>query len=154
MKSLIVLMVFFPLSLMQCAEEDFDKYSFNDNPTIESLNGTWKVISFENYTEQTVEFKNQENSWGNDIIIIFDDSKTPHELSGINTTNSIFGEFEYTGPRQFKLHHLSTTHVNQPSWANNFNQAILDEDVHFIISQNRLRIFYDQQAKSVTLTRI
>ena len=102
------------LGQLSCSTEDLDIKSFNDDSSITTLNGTWKVLSFENYTDNIREFKNQENSRGLDITINFDDTKDPNELSGTNTTNTVFGEFEYIGTRKFKIDNYGTTQVAQP----------------------------------------
>ena len=102
---------------LSCSNEELDIKSFNDDSSITTLNGTWKVLSFESYTDNIREFKNQENSSGLDIIINFDDTKDPNELSGTNTTNTVFGEFEYIGTRKFKINNYGTTEVAQPVWA-------------------------------------
>ena len=138
---------------LSCSNEDLDIKSFNDDSSITTLNGKWKVLSFENYTDNIREFKNQENSRGLDIIINFDDTKNPNELSGTNTTNTVFGEFEYIDTRKLKINNYGTTEVAQPVWADKFNQAILDGEVNFKINVTGLRIYYDNETKSVTLTR-
>ena len=138
---------------ISCSNDEFDINSFADVSSITSLNGTWKVISFENYTANNRELKNQENSRGLNIIINFDDTKDPNELSGTNTTNTVFGEFEYIGTRGFKTTNYGTTEVTQPVWADKFNQAILDGEVEFKINKTGLRIYYNNNTKSVTLKR-
>ena len=138
---------------LSCSNEDFNINSFNDDSSVTTLNGTWKVVSFENYTDNSREFKNQENSRGLDIIINFDDTKDPGELSGTNTTNTVFGEFEYIGIRRFKITGYGSTYVAQPVWADQFNQAILDGEMNFRINVTGLRIYYDNETKSVSLTR-
>jgi hypothetical protein len=138
---------------LSCSNEDIDIKLFNDDSSITTLNGTWKVVSFENYTDNSQEFKNQENSRGLDIIINFDDTKDPNELSGTNTTNTVFAEFEYIGTRKFKINNYGTTEVAQPIWADKFNQAIIGGELYFKISVTGLRIYYDNETKSVTLTR-
>ena len=150
-KTLIIVFALF--GLLSCSKEDVDINSFNDDSSITTLNGTWKVLSFEDYTDNSRELKTQENSRGLDIIINFDDTKDPNELSGKNTTNSVSGEFEYIGTRKFKVSNYFTTRVGQPVWADKFNQAILDGDVNFKINGTELQIYYDNETKSVTLTK-
>ncbi|MFZ6014428.1 MAG: hypothetical protein ACOYXT_29080 [Bacteroidota bacterium] len=134
-----------------CSNESFDINSFKDDHSITTLNGTWKVISFENYADNRREFKNEENSRGLDITINFNDTKDPNELSGTNTTNTVLGEFEYTGTRKFKITNYGTTEIAQPVWADKFNHAILSGEVDFKINRIGLRIYYDNKTKSVTL---
>ena len=136
---------------LSCSEEAF--MSFHEPSSITTLNGTWKVISFENYIDNSQEFKNQENSLGYDIIVKFDDTKNPNELSGTNTTNAFSGDFEYTGTGKMKFNYYLTTKVVQPAWADKFDQVIIGGEVSFLIDATALRIYYDNKTKSVTLTR-
>jgi hypothetical protein len=144
---------FIVLGLLSCSEDEFDVNDFRDDQSITTLNGTWKVISFEDFNSQKVEFKTQENSWGYDIIVTFNDTVDPNEFSGRNTTNSVFGEFDYIDRRQFKLRRLGTTFVGQPEWADDFGTAVLDGNVTYKINTGRLRIYYDNKQKSVTLVK-
>ena len=47
---------------LSCSNEDLDIKSFNDDSSITTLNGTWKVLSFENYTDNIQEFKNEDKT--------------------------------------------------------------------------------------------
>jgi len=100
-----------------CSNDNIGISSFSDDPSITSLNGTWKVFSFEDYAAGEVEHKNEENSRGLDITITYDDTKEPNELSGTNTTNTVLGEFEYAGTRSFRMIKYLTTEIGQPDWA-------------------------------------
>jgi hypothetical protein len=138
---------------LSCSTEDLDIRTFNDDSSITTLNGTWKVVSFEDLTTNTTEFKTQDNSWGKDIIVTFNDNLNPKLFSGKVTTNSVEGEFDYVGTRQFKLSRYGSTFVGQPVWADKFGVAMTEGDVPFEINRDRLRIYYDNQTKSVTLTK-
>jgi len=130
--------------------------SFNDDPSISTLNGAWKVYSFENLTANTIEYKTQKNSGGQDIIVEFNDTKDPHGFSGIKTTNSFGGEFNYVGARQFKLKGVISTLAGQPAWADAFDKMIeygINKEVTFIINDEMLRIYYGFNTKSVTLIK-
>jgi hypothetical protein len=138
---------------LSCSSDDVNINSFKDDPSITTLNGTWEVVSFENYSDNNQEFKSEENSEGLDIIIKFDDTKDPNEISGTNTRNTVLGEFGYIQPRKLKVDNYGSTHVAQPAWGDKFNQAILGGEVDFEINKSRLRIYYDNKSKSVTLVR-
>jgi hypothetical protein len=130
--------------------------SFNDDPSITTLNGTWKVYSFENLDTHMVEYKTQQNSNGQDIVVEFNDTKDPHGFSGINTTNVFGGEFVYAGSRRFKLKGVISTLAGQPEWGDNFSELIRYahyDEVTFIINDEILRIYYNFRLKSVTLVK-
>lgn len=139
--------------LWSCNGDDSGIRSFKDDSSIASLNGTWRVISFEDFTTHTAEYKTQENSWGRDIIVTFDDTINPKLFSGQVTTNAVQGEFDYIGKRQFQLHRYGSTYVGQPRWADQFGEAMLDKTNTFAINREELRIYYLSQSKSVTLVR-
>jgi len=141
------------LGQLSCSDNDIDINSFRDDLSVTTLNGTWRVDSFEDITTGTIEYKTQENSWDREIIVKFDDTKSPKELSGTNISNTILGEFDYVGQRQFIMTNLSTTQVNQPGWADKFTEAIVDMNITFRVNTKQLRIYYNNQTKSVTLTR-
>ena len=136
-----------------CSSDDSVIEPFRDDSSIMTLNGTWKVVSFEDVVANTVEYKTPENSWNKDIIVTFNDNVSPNLLSGKVTTNTVEGEFEYIGHRQFKLNRYGTTFVAQPVWADKFGTAVLDPNVAYKINSKKLRLYYDNLTKSVTLTR-
>ena len=140
-------------TLLSCSDEDSQVDAVRNDGSISSLNGTWKVISFEDHSSNTVELKSEENSRGLDIVVTFDDNKDPNGLSGMNTTNAFEGSFEYTGPRVFKIADYWTTQVAQPAWADMFNEAMADDHLTFEINSKALRIYYHGESKSVTLIR-
>jgi hypothetical protein len=143
MKKLVLAIGFFLIGILSCTNESFDN----------SLNGSWTVLSFENLAAGTTEFKTQENSWNKDIKIQFQDTENPKIISGTNITNQISGKFSYVGQNQFRVSNLGSTYVAQPKWADEFVVAILDQDLTFKITNNRLVIHYDNNSKSVTLKR-
>jgi hypothetical protein len=150
----VLFIILYGLALMRCANnESYDINQFSDNKNIQTLNGTWKVISFEDHALKKVELPNQENLRGFKIEITFNDTTTPHGIYGINTTNTISGEFEYIQTRKFKVMNLSTTDVGEPDWGKKFTTAILSKNIEFIISSKRLRVYYDQRINSMTLER-
>ncbi|NOS93773.1 MAG: hypothetical protein HOP30_17780 [Cyclobacteriaceae bacterium] len=153
MKTRITIISLILLVNLGCSDEQLDVNSFVDDQSITTLNGQWKVFSFENYTNNIREFKTQTNSNGFDIIINFDESKSPKELFGRNTTNTMEGEFEYIGVRKIRISSYISTRVAQPAWADQFDGAISDGEVTFKINAANLRIYYSNNTKSVTLKR-
>ncbi|HEY0652816.1 MAG TPA: hypothetical protein VGD65_06800 [Chryseosolibacter sp.] len=153
MKTRGLLLLFILVGQLGCSSDEPRIDSFPDDPTIETLNGTWRVISFEDFEIGKSEERTQENSWGKDIIITFDDTVQPQRLSGKNTTNAIEGEFTYLGERQFRVTHLISTYVGQPQWADKFLEAVGGGEVSFRVTADQLRIYYETGTKSVTLAK-
>ena len=147
---LICILIFAQLG---CANHDIDMQLFVDDVDIVSMNGTWEVLSFESYADKSREFKTEENSDGLDIVITFDDTKTPHEFSGQNTRNSILGTFVYPTTRKFKAITYFSTEVGQPAWADMFNEALASGELDFKVNKTELRLFYNSGMRSVTFSR-
>ena len=129
---------------------------FKDDPSISTLNGTWKVYCFENLISRTLEFKTHENSRGQDIIVEFDDTKDPKSFSGMKTTNGFAGEFNYVGSRQFKLKKVISTLIGQPPWGDEFDKVISEghnNEITFTINNDMLCIWYAFKTKTVTLIK-
>src|SRR6476620_9228501 len=142
MKTRTILISLLLIGLLSCSDETVDIKSFYDDASITTLNGTWKVVSFEDFTANTVEFQTHENSWDKDIVVTFNDAMSPKLISGDVTTNEVQGEFEYVGVRQFVLQNYRSTEVAQPKWADKFNTAVLDKSATFKINSDKLRIYY------------
>jgi hypothetical protein len=143
MKNLMLAIGFFSIGVLSCTNESFDN----------SLNGTWTVYSFENLTTATTEYKTQENSWNKEIQVQIDETKNPKNISGTNTTNQISGELSLVAQNQFIVSNLASTKVNQPRWADEFITALLDPNLTFEVSYNKLVIYYANNTKRVTLNR-
>lgn len=140
-----------------CIEQSpWDVNWFTDDPTIKSLNGKWKVISFEDCDEQQAEFKTEENSWGYDIVVTFHDRDGIVILEASNTTNFIGGSFKYNGSRQIEnVDCCFTTLILQPEWGNKFLTVFnCWRYLNISITTNRLRIFYCYNLKSVTFEKV
>ena len=138
--------------VISCSD-DLDTINVKDDASVKSLNGTWKVLSFEDYDNNEVTYPNEENLWGLSIEITFDDTNEPNEFNGRNASNLIFGKFQYIGKRSFNIESMGTTYVNQPELADLFTQALLDDNVRYEINSGYLRIFFDDETQSVTLER-
>jgi hypothetical protein len=143
MKKLILAIGLLSFGFLSCTDDTFDN----------SLNGSWTVISFKNLTTGVTEFKTEENSWDQEINITIDNTANPQTISGTNITNHIFGEFSLISQNQFQVSNLGSTDANQPRWADEFLVAILDQNLIFKITGDRLVILYANETKRVTLKR-
>jgi hypothetical protein len=134
-----------------CKKDEIKIKEINDDSSITTINGTWVVKSYENYGNQSILLKDEKNSWGHDVVITFSEEKEPHQFYGKNTTNSISGEFKYLGKRKISFENYISTYVNQPEWADKFNQAL--EGGEFKINNTHLRIYFNENKESVTLIK-
>ena len=112
-----------------------------------------KVIAYEDYEQGELIAKTEENSRGMDVIVTFDDTTDPPSIEGSNTTNSIWGTFEYTGPRSFSVPGLASTLVGQPEWGNVFSAIFTEGELVFTVNPSSLKIHNSLQQLSVVLER-
>lgn len=153
MKIQFTLFLLILLGLFSCSTDDVTPPTFADDPSLTTLNGRWKVTSFEDHETGMVELSTAENSWGKDIVITFDDTADPNMLSGVNATNAVQGEFRYLSERTFRIDTFLSTYMAEPQWSSRFTKAIVNRDVNFQINPQQLRLFYDNNRKSITLKR-
>lgn len=136
-----------------CSKEDSFLTPVVDDPSIATANGTWKVISYEDHVAERTEIRTKENSWEKEILITFDDNVSPPSIIGVNTTNTFRGEFEYAGPRKFKIDKYVSTYVNEPKWGQMFTSAVVNGDFTFGVNAQKMRIYYAGGAKSITMEK-
>ena len=124
-----------------------------DDLSISTINGTWKVIAYKELDIKKVITKDSSNSWGFDVIITFDDTVNPPKITGRTTTNSIFGEFEYINDRSVRILTLGSTYVGQPEWGDKFIDLVSESDLIFEVNESQLRIVNNQKQRSALFER-
>lgn len=140
------------LVLIGCSEPNDSGLTEKPSALLD-LEGTWKAVSFEDYEANTVTYPNTENSFDLDIVVTFDADAKPYNFSGRNTTNDFYGNFEYLAGNRVKVSYFATTKVGQPALANEFCRAMQGEILTVFIEDLRLRLFYEDGRRSVTLIR-
>ena len=146
---LVLLSAFF----FGCKEDDLIDLKIQDDLSISTINGTWKVIAYKELDIKKVITKDSSNSWGFDVIITFDDTVNPLKITGRNTTNSIFGEFEYINDRSVRILTLGSTYVGQPEWGDKFIDLVSESDLIFEVNESQLRIVNNQKQRSALFER-
>jgi hypothetical protein len=115
----------------------------------DGLNGSWIVIAYEDLESGFKTLKNSENSWGGmDVTIKIKDNT----FCGTNTSNSVGGWFTVTG-QSFKLESYGGSKVGQPLWGNLFSDNIFIIE-SFMIKDNILRLYYNQNRNAIVLQRM
>ena len=87
MKRAIALLVIIGL-VLGCTYDDISKVT---------LHGRWTVVALKDLASGTVEYKTEENTYGGEIWVSFNDRSNPREYDGKNISNSFFGSFTYVG---------------------------------------------------------
>ena len=130
-----------------CDKEKINE-RFQDDSSIKNIDGKWKVISFEDYEKASITVKTDVDSWnGMDVILTL----ATDSLYGYCTSNTIFGKYSLAG-RYFSITSYGGTKIGQPECGNLFSDAIYQLR-SFKINKNQLRFYYDNEEKSVTLSR-
>jgi heat shock protein HslJ len=144
MKTISIL--FCILLLVSGCERAPENRDFSDDPSIPNISGTWVVVSYEDFVNNSVIKKSDVDSWnGMDVILTF----TKDSLYGRNTTNSVTGNFTLSD-RTIHIIRYGGTKLGQPEWGNMFSDVVHGLQT-FKINENQLRFFYNNNKNSVTL---
>jgi len=143
---LTTLAIFF---LSSCEKEE-DNLSYN-------LVGDWKVISFWDDATSTIITKNEENTWSQfnngDITVNFSSQdSTQGIISGINITNTFYGNYETDYNGEISIDSVLWTLVNEPEWGRLFHSIIDVES--YEIRNEYLILFYNQKKNNITLEKM
>ena len=124
---------------------------FIDDSTITNINGTWKVLSYEDYINDSVTLISDVPPrllpLNQDVIITFQNDS----IYGKNTTNEVQGNY-FLQKRNIKVLGFGGTKVGQPIWGDMFNSVIRKID-SFAINSVRLRFYYNNSKNSLTLEK-
>jgi hypothetical protein len=145
MKKLLLSILSVFLVTASCDKEKINE-NFRDDPSIKNIDGKWKVVSYEDYEKASVTVKNDVDSWnGLDVTLTF----ATDSLYGYCTTNTVFGKYNLAG-RYFSITSFRGTKIGQPAWGNMFSDVI-NQLRSYKINEHQLRLYYDNEGKSVTL---
>lgn len=146
MKKLFLLIVVVIISI-SCEKEAINR-NFGDNVSASNIDGTWRVISYEDYEKNTLTLKKDVDSWdGMDVILTF----SVDSMYGRNTTNTVSGKYEISD-RNIQIINYGGTKVGQPEWGNMFS-GIIHTLESFKVNECQLRFYYNNGKKSVTLEK-
>jgi len=143
----ILLIIGIAIIIFSC-ERDLIKMNFEDDQSVSDINGTWIVVSYEDFMNNTVVKKSDVDSWnGLDVILTF----TTDSLYGRNTTNSVSGNF-ILSERTIQITSYGGTKIGQPEWGNMFSDIVHDLE-SYMINKNQLRFYFNNSKNSVTLEK-
>jgi len=135
------------LIAVSCEKDKINK-DFTNDQSIQNVNGTWKIVSYEDFVKNSVIYKSDVDSWnGMDVILTF----TIDSLYGANTTNTVSGSFTISG-REIHIISYGGTKVGQPEWGNMFSNVVFNLE-SFKVNTTQLRFFYNNSKNSITLNR-
>ena len=152
MKNVNLLFLSVILLLVSCKEET-PSLDVQHDPNITSIEGIWKLILIEDASGESIS-KTEENSWGLDVLITIEDEGDPFKIYGKNTSNEIFGDFDYLDDRNIQVHAMGSTYVNQPEWGNKFATVFYGAELSFSINNQYLQFYNAEKDMSITLERM
>lgn len=122
------------------------------NPPIDnSLNGTWKVVSYQNMETNTTITKISLESGipylsnsNNDIVITLNQKKDTLQLSGHTVTNDVSGIFKLGASDSMSCLSFGGTKVGEPNWGRWFWDAMYSAS-SYQLKGNNLIIYYNFQ---------
>jgi len=113
------------------------------------LEGTWKVVVYEDVRNQTRIVKDSANSLGGlDVMLTFAGDR----ISGKNTTNEVSGTFSSAGPGKITIHAFGGTEINEPEWGRLFTRAVHQFNA-FTVRNQFLTFYYNNGQNTVTLEK-
>jgi len=93
-------------------EKDQVNGNFEDDPSITDIAGMWRVVSYEDFVNNTVTEISDVDSWnGLEVKLTF----TTDSLYGRNTTNNVMCNFIISG-RNIHVTSYGGTKIGQPEW--------------------------------------
>ncbi len=120
-----------------------------DDPSITTIAGTWKVIAYEDLAYNIRTVKDNANSPGGlDVVLTFEGDR----ISGKSTTNQVNGRFSYTGTRQVRIDEYGGTEVGEPAWGRMFGEAVF-KFKEFTLNNGTLTFFYNNGQNAVILEK-
>jgi heat shock protein HslJ len=135
------------LITISCEENQLIK-NFDNDQSIQNINGSWVVVSYEDFDKNSVVKKNDVDSWnGMDVVLTF----TIDSLYGRNTTNTVSGNFTLS-ERTIHIIRYGGTKMGQPEWGNMFSDIVHNLE-SYKVNENQLRFYYNNNKNSVTLNR-
>jgi hypothetical protein len=147
MKKLFAIIISLLVFNFGCDKEKADQ-NFQDDSSIQNINGKWKVVSYEDFEKESKTVKTDVDSWnGMDVIMTFSNDS----IWGYCTTNIMTGKYVLNG-RNIHILTYGGTKIGQPEWGNLWSKNIYDFE-SFSVNKSQLRFYYDDSGKSVTLSR-
>lgn len=133
-------------------------YSCTDPGEVEqeNLEGSWKVIAYENHETGLVLTKTNDNSDGGlDIEISFNDDFIPHTISGVNPPNQFYASYSYISSNSIQHSDFSTTEICcETEWGEYFISAILNGLSEYVLEADELRMYYNSKNNSVLFEKV
>ena len=144
------------LTLVCSCEKDNSIKDVFDDENITTLAGTWKVLSYDDFTHNTQIKKDTNITWkefnNGDVIITFTDTIPTGQMHGRTVTNEVFAGYTLSEHRKINVENFFGTKMNQPEWADLFWEGITKSE-EYSVNNKQLRIFYNSGKNSITFEK-
>jgi hypothetical protein len=145
------------LTLIYGCNKDYLINDINDDNTITTIAGTWKVVSYDDFSNDTQIKKDADNTWteynSGDVTITFKDTLPAGQMHGLTVTNEVFASYTLSNPRIINIENFLGTQINQPDWADLFWENIMKAE-EYEVNSTQLRIFYNSKKNSITFEKV
>ena len=161
MKSSVLLLFLQALTFLACTKEDIGRpIEVKDNLAIQTVYGTWKLISREDYRTNQAFYKDFSDAQGYcnglrscDILLMFYKIDATDSITGHTINIEVFGSFSFDQQtRTFHTLEFGGTKMGEPHWADNvWNYIYLIES--YAVNEHYLRLYFNNKHQSLTFRK-
>jgi hypothetical protein len=131
---------------------------FNDDPAVENVYGTWRLVSRENYTTNQVFYKpSSVQSYCTttrpcDVIFTLSKGTSKDILDGHTIVNSVSGAFTFDPvTKKFNVSSFGGTKIGEPDWSDNVWDNMYSIET-YKVNSTQLRLYFGNE--SLTFERM
>ena len=115
-----------------------------DNNT---LTGNWKLISYEDFINDTIIYEPQNIS--SSIIIEFSDNGRKGKLKGQTVTNTVSGKYKLKENNKIEVLEFGGTKIGEPEWGKKFWDAMYNVTSYGVTEYNLYLLFNNDTEKMI-----
>jgi len=145
------------LILICGCEKEKSIQAIHDDKDIATIAGTWIVVSYDDFVNNTQITKDTNNTWpqfnNGDVIMTFRDTLGTGLISGITVTNGVGGTYTISAPRKIDIVNFEGDYIDHPEWADLFWETFRKAE-EFSVNKTQLRIFYNAKKNSIYFEKI
>ena len=130
-----IYLIIFSLLLIACTKEDS-----NVNKSLETLNGSWKLLSYMDSDNKIILSEPLDIS--SPVIMSFKDNMDSGIIIGHTVKNGVRGNYKLMTGNKMTVPMFGGTKIGEPEWGSMFWDAIVKSKSYFVDTK-QLKIYYD-----------